>query len=253
MWRAHTAVYDVNGPPRHSPTREARCGAQGKGGDGDGAPTINRHNAHQSRGEPAHRGAQAGPRLRLRRAHDALRAAGPRCGARAWGGGPDGDPRAGSLVLSGALCHNVTQCAGCGRVQSPASCPEGWVPVEAGAGWLDGDRALYYPTALLMRCVPCYRKAYPGDGEARDPDDGRGGCRGPEPDRSAADARRSGRPRAPRPRGGTRARAGRLVTRPSKGRVPAASPRRMSQTSSSPRQVPPSPSRSRQTSPIRTA
>jgi len=27
-----------------------------------------------------------------------------------------------------------TECAGCGRVQSPASCPEGWVPIEAGAG-----------------------------------------------------------------------------------------------------------------------
>ena len=74
------------------------------------------------------------------------------------------------------------ECVGCGRVQSPASCPEGWVPVEAGAGWLDGDRALYYPTALLMRCVPCYRKAYPGDGEAHDPDDGRGGRRGAGPD-----------------------------------------------------------------------
>ena len=91
-----------------------------------------------------------------------------------------------------------TECAGCGQVQSPDSCPEGWVPVEAGAGWLDGDRPLYYPTALLMRCAPCYRKAHPGDGEAHDPDDGRGGRRGAGPDRPAAHARRLERPGAPR-------------------------------------------------------
>jgi len=79
------------------------------------------------------------------------------------------------VVLSDALLHRMR---GCGRVQSPASCPEGWVPIEAGAGWLDGDCPLYYPTALLMRCVPCYREAHPGDGVAHNPDDGRGSRRG---------------------------------------------------------------------------
>jgi len=43
-------------------------------------------------GQPTHRRAQAGPRLRLRRADDALRAAGPKRGARAGRGGPDGEP-----------------------------------------------------------------------------------------------------------------------------------------------------------------
>jgi len=66
-----------------------------------------------------------------------------------------------------------TECAGCGRVQSPASCPEGWVPVEAGAGWLDGDRPLYYPTALLMRCVPCSRSTIRTSLVLRDPVGGR--------------------------------------------------------------------------------
>ncbi len=102
-----------------------------------------------------------------------------------------------------------TECVGCGRVQSPESCPEGWVPVEAGAGWLDGDRPLYYPTALLMRCVPCYRKANPGDGATHDLDDGGGGRYGAQLDGLAAHARRSERPGAPRPDDGPHTRDGR--------------------------------------------
>ncbi len=63
------------------------------------------------------------------------------------------------------------ECADCGQVQSPDSCPEGWVPVEAGANGVGAQGPLHYPTAPLMRCVPCARGAHP------DPPTGRAGPR----------------------------------------------------------------------------
>jgi len=75
-----------------------------------------------------------------------------------------------------------TECAGCGQVQSPDTSPDGWAPVEAGPEWLSHHRPLHYPTAPLMRCVPCYQTAHPderggggdGDGDGDGDDAARG-------------------------------------------------------------------------------